>query len=60
MIVFSIVTEKIATLQEIERYWSLDDLLRVSATLQFKSDMMEESRKEQQRLAERKGKNGNR
>jgi len=41
------VIEKIATLQEIENHWSLDDLLRAIAILELKEAIqMENSKKD--------------
>jgi hypothetical protein len=34
-----------ASLEEIERIWSLDDLLRANALLDMRLDLMEESKK---------------
>lgn len=39
------MTEKIATLQEIEIHWSLDDVLRAHAFLHIRESMIEEKRK---------------
>jgi hypothetical protein len=44
--------EGIASLEEIERSWSLDDLLRANALLDMRLDLMEE--------AKRKGRNDSR
>jgi len=45
MIIWTLVTEKIATLQEIETHWSLDDLFRAHDTLEIKAAFIEEQRK---------------
>jgi len=37
--------EGIASLEEIERAWSLDDLLRANALLDMRLDLMEEAKK---------------
>ncbi len=48
MIVWTLVTEKIATLHEIETHWSLDDLFRAHDTLEIKAAFMEDQRKSMQ------------
>jgi len=48
MIVWTLVTEKIATLKEIETHWSLDDLFRAHDTLEIKAAFMEDHRKSMQ------------
>lgn len=40
-----IILEGIASLEEIERTWSLDDLLRANALLDMRLDLMEEAKK---------------
>jgi len=37
--------EGIASLEEIERAWSLDDLLRANALLDMRLDLLEESKR---------------
>jgi len=37
--------EGIASLEEIERTWNLDDLMRANALLDMRLDLMEESRR---------------
>lgn len=54
MIIWTLVTEKIATLQEIETHWSLDDLIRISAVLDYRFSYNEEIRKNQERLNTKK------
>lgn len=39
MAVWRLVFEKVATLQEIEQSWSLDDILRATALLDLKAEM---------------------
>lgn len=51
MAIWSLIVEKIATLKELETYWSLDDVLRVHALLDMRSSMEFEIRR---------AKNGNR
>ena len=40
-----IILEGIASLEEIERAWSLDDLMRANALLDMRLDLLEESKK---------------
>lgn len=40
-----IILEGIASLEEIERTWSLDDLLRANALLDMRLDLLEESKR---------------
>lgn len=40
-----IILEGIASLEEIERTWNLDDLMRANALLDMRLDLMEESRR---------------
>ena len=37
-----LITEKIATLQELETFWSLSDLMKCHATLEFKNEISTE------------------
>jgi hypothetical protein len=45
MAVWSLVIGKIATLEDLENNWSLDDMMRAHAFLEMRSDIMEEQRK---------------
>jgi hypothetical protein len=45
MCIWSLVISKIATLQEIETHWSLDDVMRAHATLEMKQAMISEAQK---------------
>lgn len=40
-----VIIEKIATLQEIETHWSLDDLVRANDVLDMKNDIENEQMK---------------
>lgn len=44
-LIWRLVFEKVATLQEIETSWSLDDSLRAIAILEYKNAVSEEQRK---------------
>lgn len=37
--------EKIATLRDLETWWSLDDILRANALIEFRTDLVIEQRK---------------
>lgn len=39
MIVWRVVLGKLASLQDLETFWSLDDLLKVNALLDMKSEI---------------------
>lgn len=39
MIIWRLVLDNIATLEEIERHWSLDDVFRANALLDMRCDM---------------------
>lgn len=41
-----VVISKIATLQEIETHWSLDDLVRAHLALEYNEYMIEKARKD--------------
>jgi hypothetical protein len=41
--------EGIATLDEIERTWNLDDLMRANALLDMRLDLIEESKRKESR-----------
>jgi hypothetical protein len=43
--IWVLVVEKIATLQEIETHWSLDDVIRAHDILHMRAEMNEEQRK---------------
>lgn len=45
--VWVVVNEKFATLEEIETHWSLDDLMRCLAFIEIKADIDYQNRKEQ-------------
>jgi hypothetical protein len=45
-----IIFEKIATLEEIERSWSYDDLLRANAVLDMHQDIMIDQQNQQKRV----------
>lgn len=45
MLIWTLVTEKIASLQEIETHWSLDDVFRAHDCLLIKSAIIEEANK---------------
>lgn len=45
MPLWRLVFEKIATLYELENYWSLDDVMRAVALLDFKADVQSENAK---------------
>lgn len=45
MPIWSLIMEKIATLEELENYWSLDDVMRVHALLDMRSSMEYEIRR---------------
>lgn len=45
MVIWSLVIEKIATLEELEKSWSLDDVMRVLAILEMRSEEITEQRK---------------
>jgi hypothetical protein len=45
MAIWVLVMEKIATLEEIERSWSLDDVMRAHALLSYKAELIQEQKK---------------
>lgn len=46
MLIWSLVFQKIATLQDLETTWSLDDALRAAAFLEMKNALELETQKE--------------
>lgn len=42
---WSLVAQKIVTLHDLETHWSLEDVLKVCAILEFKEDIANERRK---------------
>lgn len=45
MPIWRLVFEKVATLQEIENHWSLDDVMRAMSLLEFREDVQAENAK---------------
>ena len=43
--IWSLIVEKVATLEELETYWSLDDVMRVHALLDMRASMEFEARR---------------
>lgn len=48
-IIWRLIIEKIASLYEIEKMWSLDDVLRANALLDMKMDLQEEQLRNQRK-----------
>ena len=46
LVIWQLVTKKICSLQEIEYYWSLDDVLRANATIEFNNELQKELSRE--------------
>jgi hypothetical protein len=45
MPIWRLVFDKVATLQEIENHWSLDDVMRAMSLLDFRADIQSENAK---------------
>jgi len=52
--VWSLVTQKIVSLKELETFWSLEDVLKAYAILQFTEDLSIERRKKAQNVNSKK------
>lgn len=47
--IWSLITEKYVTLQELESHWSLDDVMRFHGVIEMKNDLIEETNKQAKR-----------